>query len=73
MKKTSGILAIVVGVCLGLFALTRHEEDKKILDLGKIELKNEQKQPTSTTALYYALSAIFIFGGAALTMGKDIR
>lgn len=73
MKKISGILAIVVGVCLGLFALARHEEDKKILDLGKVELKNEQKPPTSATALYYVLSAIFIFGGAALAMGKDIR
>ena len=70
MKRTIGIILIIAGVALAIMALSRHNEDKTIVDLGKIEIKQEDKGPSDNTTLYYVLAAVFVIGGGVLVAGK---
>jgi uncharacterized membrane protein YidH (DUF202 family) len=70
MKRTIGILLIVLGIALAVVALSRHDEDKTILDLGKVEIKKQDQSPSENTALYYILAAVCLVGGGLLVAGK---
>lgn len=66
MKRIIGIILIIVGIVLAVMALNRHEEDKTIIDLGKVEIKQQDKGPSENTTLYYVLAAVFVIGGGVL-------
>lgn len=66
MKRIVGIILIIVGIALGFMAYNRHEEDKTIIDLGKVEIKNQDKKPSESTTLYYILAALLVIGGGVL-------
>ena len=70
MKRIIGIILIIAGVALAVVAYNRHEKDRTIIDLGKIELKNENKAPSESTTLYYVLAAVCVIGGGVLVAGK---
>ncbi len=70
MKRIIGIILIIAGVVLAVVAYNHHEEDRTIIDLGKIEIKNENKTPSESTTLYYVLAAVFVIGGGVLVAGK---
>lgn len=70
MKRTIGILLIVAGIIAGAFALTRHEDEKTLLDIGNVEIKNENKAAGKNTQMYYVIAIAGILGGAFLTMSN---
>ena len=68
MKRIIGILLIVAGIVAGAFALTRHEDEKTLLEIGNLEIKNEKKPAGKNTQMYYVIAIAGILGGAFLTM-----
>jgi len=70
MKRTIGIVLIIVGAVFAILALTNHEEDKTLLDLGKVEIKKQDKSPSNNTTLYYVIAAVCIIAGGATVAGK---
>ena len=70
MKRIIGILLIVAGIVAGAFALTRHEDEKTLLEIGNVEIKNENKQAGKSTQMYYVIAVAGILGGAFLTMNS---
>lgn len=70
MKKLVGTIAIIAGLVLGAAAVMHHDEDKTIIDLGKVEIKDEQKAPSQKTTYYYVGAVVLILGGIALVSGK---
>ncbi len=70
MKRIIGIVLIVVGVVFGALALTSHEDDKTLIDLGKIEIKTQDKSPSNNTAMYYVIAGICIIAGGVIVAGK---
>lgn len=70
MKRTIGIVLLVIGLIFGVFALTTHEEDKTLLDLGKIEIKKQDKSPSNNTTMYYVIAGICVIAGGAMLAGK---
>lgn len=72
MKRIIGIILIFLGVALGIWKLVRHEQDKTIIDLGNIEVKDQRKEPSQNNTLYYVLAAACMIGGGLLLTGKKI-
>lgn len=70
MKRIIGIILIIAGIALAIVAFNRHEEDRTILDLGKVEIKQDSG-PSESTALYYVLAAVCVIGGGVL-VGKKV-
>lgn len=70
MKRTIGIILIIVGIAFAVVALQRHDESKTIIDLGRVEIKDEDKAPSQNTTLYYVIAAICVIGGGVLVAGK---
>jgi uncharacterized membrane protein YidH (DUF202 family) len=70
MKRIIGIILIVVGIAFAGIALQHHDEDKTIIDLGRVEIKQQDKAPSENTTLYYVIAAICVIGGGALVAGK---
>lgn len=71
MNRIIGIVLVIVGIISGAYALTRHEDEKKILDIGNVEIKKEDKKPGQNTTLYYVIAAIGIIGGGAMLASKN--
>ncbi len=70
MGRTIGIVLIIVGVVFAILALTNHEEDRTILDLGKVEIKTQDKSPSQNTTLYYVIAAVCVIAGGATVARK---
>lgn len=70
MNRIVGIILVVAGIISGAYALTRHDEEKTLLEIGDVEIKNENKKPGQNTTLYYVIAAIGIIGGGALLASK---
>ena len=73
MKRIIGIILIIVGVGFAAMALSRHEDDKTLIDLGKIEIKDENHSPSKNTTLYYVIAAICVVGGAIMISGRKVE
>ncbi|GEM_PF-1140930 len=72
MKRTIGIVLIIVGIALAVVALNRHNDDKTLIDLGTVEIKQQDKSPSDNTTLYYVLAAVCVIGGGVLVGGKRV-
>ena len=72
MKRTLGIILIVVGVIFAGLALTRHEDEKTLLDLGKVEIKAPNKSPSNNTTMYYVIAAVCVIAGGAIVASKKV-
>ena len=70
MKRTIGIILIIAGIILATMAFMRHDKDKTIIDLGRVEIKNENKAPSENTMMYYILAGVCIIGGGVMLGGK---
>lgn len=70
MKRIIGLILIIAGIALAIVAVNRHEEDRTILDLGKVEIKQDSG-PSENTTLYYVLAAVCVIGGGVL-VGKKV-
>lgn len=71
MNRIVGIVLIVVGLISGAYALTRHNEEKTLVEIGNLEIKNDNKKPGQNTTIYYIIAAIGIIGGGALLSSKS--
>jgi uncharacterized membrane protein HdeD (DUF308 family) len=71
MKRIIGVILIIAGVVLAIIAFKRHDEDKTILDLGRVEIKKQDQAPSENTTLYYVLAAVCVIGGGILA-GKKV-
>ena len=70
MGRTIGIVLIIVGVVFAILALTNQEEDRTLLDLGKVEIKKQDQSPSKNTTLYYVIAAVCVIAGGATVAGK---
>jgi|JI7StandDraft_1071085.scaffolds.fasta_scaffold1368378_1 uncharacterized membrane protein HdeD (DUF308 family) len=66
MNRIIGIVLVVAGIIAGAYALTRHEDEKTLLEIGNLEIKNEKQKAGKNTTTYYIIAAIGIIGGAFL-------
>lgn len=71
MKRTIGIILIVVGLISGVYALTRHNEEKTLIEIGDLEIKQGDKQPGENTMIYYIIAAVGIVGGGFMLASKN--
>jgi hypothetical protein len=71
MNRIVGIILVVVGIISGAYALTRHDEEKTLVDIGGLEIKKDNKKPGQSTTLYYVIAAIGIIGGGAMLASKN--
>ncbi len=69
MKRIIGIILIIAGVALAIVAFNSHNEDRTIIDLGKVEIKQDTG-PSENTTLFYVLAAVCVIGGGVLAAGK---
>lgn len=70
MKRTIGIVLIVAGVLLAVFAFTRHDKEKTLVNIGDIEIKQEDKSPSQNTTMYYVVAAVCVIAGGVILSGK---
>ena len=66
MNRIIGIILIVVGVIAGAYALSRHDNEKTLIEIGDVEIKSGNKKPSQNTQLYYIIAAIGIIGGGVM-------
>ncbi len=71
MKRTIGIILIIAGICVGVYALTRHNEEKTLIEIGDLEIKQDNKKPGENTTVYYIVAAISIIGGGFILSSKN--
>ncbi len=71
MNRIVGIILIFIGIVSGAYALTRHNEEKTLVQIGGLEIKNEQKKPGQSTMVYYIIAAIGIIGGGSMLASKS--
>lgn len=70
MKRTIGIVLIVVGVIVGILGITSHDDDKTLVDFGKVEIKANDKSPSKNTTMYYIIAAVCVVAGGVMLSGK---
>jgi uncharacterized membrane protein YidH (DUF202 family) len=70
MKRTIGIVLIIVGLVVAVFAFTRHDDEKTLVNIGDIEIKQQDKSPSDNTAIYYVVAAICVIAGGVMVSGK---
>ena len=71
MKRIIGIILIVVGLLAGVYAITRHDEERTILDIGDVEIKKDNKEPGNKTTIYYVIALVGVIGGGIMVSGKS--
>lgn len=71
MNRIIGIVLIVIGIISGAYALTRHNDEKTLVDIGNVEIKQDNKEPGQNTTLYYIIAAVGIIGGGAMLASKN--
>ena len=71
MKRIIGIVLIVVGLIAGIYALTRHDKERTILEIGDIEIKKGNQEPGQNTMIYYVIAVLGVLGGGILLAGKN--
>ncbi len=71
MKRIIGIILIVVGLLAGVYAITRHEEERTILDIGDVEIKKGNKEPGNKTTIYYVIALLGVIGGGIMVSSKS--
>ena len=70
MNRILGIILVAIGIVAGAYALTRHNDEKTLVEIGNIEIKKDNKKPGEKTPFYYLIAAIGILGGGALLSSK---
>lgn len=71
MNRIIGIVLVVIGIISGAYALTRHDDEKTLIEIGDVEIKNDNKKPGQNTTLYYIIAAVGIIGGSVLLSSKN--
>lgn len=71
MNRIVGVILVLVGIISGVYAFTRHSEEKTIVEIGGLEIKKDDKKPGEQTMIYYIISAIGIIGGASILISKN--
>ncbi len=70
MNRIIGIVLLAVGIIAGAYALTRHEDEKTVLEIGEVEIRAENRKPSNNTQLYYIIAAVGILGGIVMLTSK---
>lgn len=71
MNRIIGIVLLVIGILSGVYAFTRHDEEKTLVEIGNVEIKNDNIKPGQSTTLYYVIAAIGIIGGGVMISSKN--
>lgn len=71
MNRIVGIVLLIIGIISGAYALTRHNEEKTLVQIGNMEIKNDEKKPGQNTMVYYIIAAIGIIGGGSMLASKS--
>lgn len=71
MKRTIGIILVIAGICVGIYALTRHNDEKTLIEIGDLEIKQDNKKPGENTMIYYIIAAVGIIGGGFMLSSKN--
>lgn len=70
MKKIIGLILLVGGIGLGIFAFNQSKDDKATLKIGDIELSAKDKEASSQTIILYVISGIAVLGGLGMVSRK---
>lgn len=73
MNRTIGIILVLVGIISGVYAMTLHEKEKTLLNLGNIEIKKEDKAPDRKASIGYAVAIVSLIGGTILLSSKNLK
>ncbi len=70
MKRTIGIVLIIAGLVFGVLALTSHDKEKTLVNIGDLEIKQKDKSPSDNTTMYYLIAGVCVIAGGVLASGK---
>lgn len=70
MKRTIGIVLIIAGILIGVFALTRHDDEKTLVNIGDVKIKQQDKSPSENTTIYYIIAGVCVIAGGIMVSGK---
>jgi len=70
MNRIIGIILLVVGVLAGVYALTLHDNEKTLIEIGDVEIKAGNRKPSNNAQLYYIVAAVGILGGIVMLSSK---
>lgn len=69
MTKGIGIVLLVIGIALGIYAISNSKNDKAELNIGGLELSAESKSESNRTTLLYVIAGVCVVAGA-VTMSR---
>jgi nitric oxide reductase large subunit len=70
MKKIIGLILLVGGIGLGVYAYNQSQDDKATLKIGDIELSAKDKKASNETLILYAVAGIAVLGGLGMVTRK---
>lgn len=70
MKRTIGIILIIVGLGLGVFGITKLNDSKSGIEIGDLELTAQDGDKKNEAYTLLALGAIGLIGGLVITNKK---
>ena len=71
MNRIIGIILVVVGIISGVYALSTHEKEKTLIEIGDLEIKKSDQRAGKNTQMYYIIAAIGIIGGGIMLTAKN--
>ncbi len=70
MTKGIGIALLVIGLALGIYAVTQSDDDKAELNIGGLELSAENKSASNRTTVLYIIAGICVVAGVGVVSRK---
>jgi hypothetical protein len=70
MKKTIGIILVIVGIGLGAYGFSQMGDDSASIEIGDLELSAKDQEASNQTLIIFALSGLAIIGGAVMASRK---
>ena len=70
MKRTIGILLLVVGVALGIYGFSKYDKNTADVKIGDLEISAGDKGGQQQSYLIFGLAAVGVIAGIAMMAGS---
>ena len=71
MNKYIGIALILIGIISGIYAFSQHEDEKTLVEIGDLKIKNGNQKAGKNTQMYYIIAAAGIVGGGFFFFSRN--
>lgn len=70
MKRTIGILLLVVGIALGIYGFSKYDKNTADVKIGDLEISAGDKGGQQQSYLIFGLAAVGVIAGIAMMAGS---